>query len=344
MTVNSSGNSSGLRWLVLGSTGFVGSAVVAELRDRGFDVDTLSAPRLLATAETAGLLAEEARAAAASAGATFVSLRQAFAGVDVVVNAAGLATPGDGESPALTGANALLPAVIALAARAAGVRRLVHLSSASVQGHRRVIDESSDRAPFSAYSRSKALGEEVLELLAGESAAPAGETGALPETGWVTVRATSVQGPSRPTTVSLAKVAASPLASVATPGTAPTPVSSINALAWFVVETGQHQGVVPALVLQPWEGLSVSDVLAAAGGRTPLRLPLWMCHTVLSGGYFVSRLLGERLHGPIRRVELMWFGQAQSPGWAESAGISPAPAVRGVLERAQTARSARQKV
>lgn len=167
MTVNSSGNSSGLRWLVLGSTGFVGSAIVAELRDRGFDVDTLSAPRLLATAETAGLLAEEARAAAASAGATFVSLRQAFAGADVVVNAAGLATPGDGESPALTGANALLPAVIALAARAAGVRRLVHLSSASVQGHRRVIDEGSDRAPFSAYSRSKALGEEVLELLAG---------------------------------------------------------------------------------------------------------------------------------------------------------------------------------
>lgn len=334
-------NSSGLRWLVLGSTGFVGTAMVAELRGRGFTVDTLSTPRLLAVADSAGTLAEEAHAAAASAGAgdgaaaAFVSLCQAFAGVDVVVNAAGLATPGDGESPALTGANALLPAVVALAARAAGVRRLVHLSSASVQGHRRVIDESSERAPFSAYSRSKALGEEVLELLAGESTASAA-------TGCVTVRATSVQGPNRPTTLSLARVAASPLASVAAPGTAPTPVSSINALAWFVAETGQHQGVVPALVLQPWEGLSVSDVLAAAGGRAPLRLPQWMCRTALAGGYFVSRLLGERLHGPIRRVELMWFGQAQSSGWAESAGISPAPAVRAVLEQARSARTAQK--
>ena len=201
-------DSSGLRWLVLGATGFVGQAVAAELRARNMIVVSLAAPRLLvpravadpSTGSTAAHLAELACAAASapscdarppspiavaanlsdSSGAqatavAFARLREEFAGIDVVVNAAGLATPGDGESPALTGANALLPALVALAANAAGVKRFVHLSSASVQGHRRTVDETSSRAPFSAYSRSKALGEEVLELLAEGSVLSAGQ-------------------------------------------------------------------------------------------------------------------------------------------------------------------------
>lgn len=308
------------QFLVLGASGFVGSAVVAELRGRGLTVTAMAAPRLESRSDTIGGLAVEAAASSSRA-----SLANTFAGVDVVVNAAGLATPGEGESAAMTGANALLPAVVALAARDAGVARFVHLSSASVQGHRPIIDESSNRAPFSAYSRSKALGEEVLEHLAADS----------PDGGIVTIRATSVQGPGRPTTASFVKVAGSPLASVAAPGTAPTPVSSIDALAWFVAETGSRPGPVPGLVLQPWEGLSVSDVLFTASGRQPIKLPRWLCTTVLRTGYFVSRLAGERLHGPIRRVELMWMGQAQAPGWADSVGLVPEPAVTAVLKAAR---------
>ncbi len=98
---------------------------------------------------------------------------------------------------------------------------------------------------------------------------------------------------------------------------------------------------MPSLVLQPWEGLTVSDVLEAGGGRKPLRLPGWLCRGVLKGGYLVSGLMGERLHGPIRRVELMWFGQEQVPGWAESAGLVPAPAVRAVLEDVRRANELR---
>lgn len=316
-----------LRWLVIGASGFVGSAIVDDLRQRGATVVAMAAPRLRSTAVSSHEIVAEA--GSPTPGSPISSSREelsaAFSGIDVVINAAGLATPGEGESPELTGANALLPVVLAMAAKGAGVNRFVHLSSASVQGHRRVIDESSNRAPFSAYSRSKALGEEALELAAAQCA----------QLSAATVRATSVQGASRPTTQSLVKVARSPIASVATPGDFPTPVSSIDALAWFVVETGQFAGDVPSVVLQPWEGLSVSEVLAAAGGRPPRRLPRFLCKAVLSAGYFVSGLLGERLHGSLRRVELMWFGQEQTPGWAESVGLTPAPSVATVLENAR---------
>ncbi|MHA7176634.1 NAD-dependent epimerase/dehydratase family protein [Arthrobacter sp. Sr24] len=328
-----------LRWLVLGASGFVGSAIEQELRQRGASVTAMPAPRLrsaVVSAQAGGsaLAAQAAQQIVAEAltpvdGSAITTHREdlaaAFSGFDVVVNAAGLATPGEGESPELTGANALLPAVVALAAKDAGVSRVVHLSSASVQGHRRVIDESGNRAPFSAYSRSKALGEEALELVAAQCA----------PLSLVTIRATSVQGASRPTTRSLIKVAGSPIASVAASGDFPTPVSSIDALAWFVVETGQFAGDVPAVVLQPWEGLSVSGVLAAAGGRPPRRLPQFLCKVVLATGYFTSRLVGERFHGSLRRVELMWFGQEQTPGWAESVGLLPVPSVATVLKNAR---------
>ena len=127
------------------------------------------------------------------ASAARCALLNAFAGVDIVVNAAGLATPGDAESPSLTGANALLPAVIALAAQAAGVKRLVHLSSASVQGHRRVIDETPAAHPSRRIHGPRHSGEEVLESwLVPRLGGPAWDV--------VTIRATSVQGPSRATT------------------------------------------------------------------------------------------------------------------------------------------------
>lgn len=313
-------------WAVLGSSGFVGAAVTAELAVRGYRAAAVAAPRLTSGADSAEDIVTAAQSLVDAAPPLVEALVRALTGVDIVVNAAGLATPGAPESAALTGANALLPAVLVLAARAAGVRRVIHLSSAAVQGHRDVLDESADRAPFSAYSRSKALGEEALELLAADGA-----------TSVVVVRATSVQGPTRHTTSALARLATSPLATVAAPGTGPTPVSSIPALTWFIVETGLHTGPVPPVVLQPWEGLDVSGVLAAAGGRAPRVLPAWLCRTALRAGYGASALAGERLHGLVRRVELMWFGQGQRPGWADRVGLRPQPQVRQVLRQASSA-------
>lgn len=60
-------------------------------------------------------------------------LADSFAGADTVVNAAGLAAPDQTHQQSLTGANALLPVLVALAAHRTGVRPVIHMSSASVQ-------------------------------------------------------------------------------------------------------------------------------------------------------------------------------------------------------------------
>lgn len=306
-----------MSWVVIGGSGFVGSAVLRTLRSAGIEARALAAPRLATTATTA----EELLAAAARADIAF--LTAALEGCAVVVNAAGRATPAAAGGEDLLGANALLPAVIARAASAGGVGRVVHLSSAAVQGRTPTLDETATVRPFSAYSRSKALGEQALALVADREAALS----------VVTVRATSVQGPGRPTTAALARLARSPLASVASPGSARTPVTSVGALAELVLAVGLHEGPVPHRVLQPWEGLTVRSVLEAAGGH-PRVLPSALCRIAVGGGYALSSLLRGRLDGHVRRVELMWFGQDQVPGWATEHGLVPSAQVRAVLAHA----------
>jgi nucleoside-diphosphate-sugar epimerase len=307
-------------WLVLGGSGFVGSAVLMALQRAGIEAEALAAPRLVTGARTPASLLE-------AAGSTDLSdLASAIRGHDVVVNAAGLATPAAADSEDLLGANALLPAVVARAASAAGARRFLQLSSAAVQGRTAVLDETDTVSPFSAYSRSKALGEQALALVSERE----------PALSVVTLRATSVQGRGRPTTAALARLASSPLASVASPGTARSPITSVEALADLVLAVGLHDGPVPPRVLQPWEGLTVRGVLEAAGGR-PLVLPAGLCRLAVRSGYAASALLRGRLDGHVRRVELLWFGQDQVPGWAADHGLVPAPRVRAVLAPEGTA-------
>lgn len=313
-----------MSWVIVGATGFVGSSVLRAVQEAGLEAKGLTAPRLTSDAASAEQVLAEAAHHPAVAG-----LAEALSGASVVVNAAGVAAPRSADTAELRGANALLPAVLAHACSTAGVGRLIHLSSAAVQGQREVLDESSDLAPFSAYSRSKALGEEALRLTT--------DQGGTAGTHAVVVRATSVQGANRPTTAALARLAASPLASVAAPGTASTPVTSVESLADYVVQVGTFDGPLPAVILQPGEGMTVRSVLEAAGG-TPIVLPRSVCRVILRAGYWVSAMIGERLHGSLRRVELMWFGQAQAPGWAEAHDIRVEHRVSGVLEAAGSRR------
>ncbi|MBF0673464.1 MAG: NAD-dependent epimerase/dehydratase family protein [Salinibacterium sp.] len=309
-------------WAVIGASGFVGSAIVTELRKRGIEVVAVPAPRV--ELEAAHASAEGVLAAAKSGGEHVGVLVAAMKGADVVVNAAGLATPDSAGGEALLGANALLPALIAYAAARGGTKRMVHLSSAAVQGRRRVLDESSETAPESPYALSKALGESALLALA------SGNEGALPEI--IILRATSVQGPGRATTARLQRLAASPIASVAGTGAGPTVVSSVTSLAEFTAEVGAHSTRVPNIVLQPWEGLSAAEALELAGGKSPMRLPVWLCRAAVASGFAVSRVW-PRLAGPVRRVELMWFGQQQRSEWAESQQVVVHQHVRATLSR-----------
>jgi len=199
------------RAVVVGGSGFVGSHVVRRLEDDGWEAIPLAAPRL---SLSPGANADEVLAAVNAHESTVAQLAEFFTGADVIVNAAGDAAPDSAASASLAGANALLPAVLAAAAARSHAYRFVHVSSAAVQGRRAVLDESAETEAFSPYSRSKALGEKALLRVVEE----AGE--GSPEI--VMVRATSVQGADRPTTVRLRGVASSRLATVASPGDRPS--------------------------------------------------------------------------------------------------------------------------
>ena len=302
------------RWAVVGASGFVGSAVRQQLEVQGVDVAAVRAPRLSSTEnDVAALLAQARRTAEVDL------VTELLHGVDIVVCAAGLPAPDAVASAELTGANALLPIVVALAAGRAGVRRVVHVSSAAVQGRRPVLTEDTSVSPFSPYSRAKALGEHGLFALNASTEV-------------AVVRATSVQGPGRPTTVRLRRLARSGLSSVAGDGNQPSAVSSVTALAALVIHVGSVVGPVPPVVLQPWEGLSVADVLRAAGGREPLHLPAAVCRVTVGLGHAAALVLGGRGSGFVRRLESMWFGQAIDARWAIRNGFRSSDGARELLE------------
>ena len=113
-------------------------------------------------------------------------LTRELSGVDVLVNAAGMAEPESDEVERLFDSNAVLAAVVAQTAAGAGVPRLIHISSAAVQGRRDPLDETDELEPLTAYGRSKAAGERVLRQRKVDVPAEL-----------VVYRPTSVQGPSR---------------------------------------------------------------------------------------------------------------------------------------------------
>ncbi|MDR7252076.1 hypothetical protein J2X46_001052 [Nocardioides sp. BE266] len=258
------------------------------------------APRLDTGARTASDL--QAELSRADVTAEIERLRGELADARAVVNAAGLAhATGAGDD--LFGANALLPAVVADAAPA-GVR-LVHVSSAAVQGRRDPLDETTERAPFSPYSSSKALGEQLVGQRAGT----------------VCFRPTSVHGADRAVTRSLHRVVSSPLASVAGWGDGPTPQVLVENVADAVAHVVLVQESPPEVVLQPWEGLTVAGLVRDLGGREPHHLWTWLARLLVRLLTVVGALVPPAA-GVARRLEMLWFGQGQVAGWLTAAGWS----------------------
>lgn len=252
----------------------------------------LSAPRLTSDGIGAASLVVEAKAATTE----IATLSAAIAGADVVINAAGMADAASDQAAAMMGANALLPRVVREAAVAAGSERYVHISSAAVQGRRDPIDETLAVEPFSLYTRSKALGEQTLA--------------GCPET--VIFRPTSVHGVERSVSRSVARLARSPLATVAGDGRGPTPQVLVENVGSAVAFVALHEGTVPPVVLQPWEGLTTATLIHVLGGRRALRLPNKVARASV---WVLRRVPSAKVAANVRRLEMMWFGQGQLDGW-----------------------------
>ncbi|HKG93538.1 MAG TPA: NAD-dependent epimerase/dehydratase family protein [Gemmatimonadaceae bacterium] len=153
-----------MRAFVTGGSGFMGRTLIGELRARGHDVRALARTQAAADAVSAlgatpvrGDLDEE------------LEMRAGMQGCDVVFHLAGKIT-GWGRADEFQRVNVEGTERVLHAARAAGVPRVVHVSTESVllDGRPlRGVDESARRAtnPVGLYSRTKAQAEErVLEL------------------------------------------------------------------------------------------------------------------------------------------------------------------------------------
>lgn len=173
--------------LLTGGAGFIGSHIAERLLDRGHGVrvvDDLSAGR------AANLPAGVAFHQASVLDAHLPALCQ---GCDAVVHAAAqTAVSASVQDPAR---DALLNAIGTIralsAARAAGARRFVFLSSAAVYGTAGTppILESQPPAPSSPYGLSKWAGERYVALLAGDA-----------QMDWCILRLANVYGPRQSST------------------------------------------------------------------------------------------------------------------------------------------------
>lgn len=234
---------------------------------------------------------------------TYEALLHAFRDVDAVVNAAGIADAQAPVSASLHAVNVVLPILIARAACEAGVARFLHVSSAAVQGRRDPLDEQAIWQPFSPYSQSKVGAERIL--LEREWAPAVQE----PAPAIVLYRATSIHGPDRPLTRSLASVALRPFVPVCHRGAVPLPVALWRNLGAGIMHAATTPGL-SGIALQPDEGVTAAQLWRAFNSNIRL---LNIPTALAQAGPAAIRNLGRRqakAEALARRFELLLLGQS----------------------------------
>jgi nucleoside-diphosphate-sugar epimerase len=157
--------------LVTGATGFTGGHLARTLRERGHRVRALVRPRSRAHAgalESSGveLISGDLTDAA--------SLGKAADGIDVVYHIAALYREAGLPPSAFVDVNVHGTRRVLEAAQAAGVRRVVHCSTAGVHGHveQPPANEDAPLAPGDQYQRTKLDGETLARNFGLQKGAP----------------------------------------------------------------------------------------------------------------------------------------------------------------------------
>ena len=311
-----------MRICVAGSSGFIGGAVVSAAHRQGVDIVSIRSPRLRVSPDVAPTEAIEKWIE--NQRSVYEEMIATLKGSDVLVNAAGLASPTSRVVKSLYGANSTLPGLLATAAAEAGVRRMVHVSSAASQGRLDPLDETPFTAPVTPYADSKARGEAML--LNGQVTTPQEI---------VVYRPTSVQGVNRTMTQQLIRLAGLPAIPTCGRGEAPLPITLIENVAAGIVHVCLASSP-PAIVLQPWEGMTVHRLIECFGQGRLLNVPSPLARSGLgllrAGGHFVPTLAATS-----RRLELIAFGQRQDAQALPRLGFTPPlgrAAYGGLAERA----------
>ncbi len=280
---------------VLGASGFVGSAVMAELMREGLDVRPFQAPRARPSGQFNGDFERERN-----------QLARDLRGISTLVSAAGVADASSRDWPQLLGANVASPLLAHASCQLAGVTRFVHVSSAVVQGRIEILNEHAESYPLTPYARSKALAE--IRLCAISSPVE------------LTIyRPPSVHSTERRVTRRLATYARSPLAAVAGDGSRPSPQALIQNVAAAIVHL-VGAPAPPRFALHPSEGITTGGLLEMLGGKRPRRVPLPVVKGICALGNAASAAI-RPLAADVRRAEMLFLGQAQEDGWLHSDGF-----------------------
>jgi nucleoside-diphosphate-sugar epimerase len=153
-----------MKIFIAGGGGYIGSALVPKLLDRGYDVEVVDLFWF------GRHLPEEAKATRKD---VFDVKESELKGVDTVVFLAGLSNDPMAEySPSKNFiANAAAPAYLGYIAKRAGVRRFIHAGSCSVYGYfvNQLCNEDSVPTSNYPYGISKLQGEQAVMQLADES-------------------------------------------------------------------------------------------------------------------------------------------------------------------------------